>query len=47
MLRCLWAQQCCNGRTNVSVTLRVSGQPVGRFRRLMMICEDIEELEKP
>jgi len=25
--------------THVSVTLRVSGQPVGRYRQLMTICE--------
>jgi hypothetical protein len=25
--------------THVSVTLRVEGQPVGRYRRLMAVCE--------
>jgi hypothetical protein len=33
--------------THVSVTLRVQGQPVGRFRRLMMICEGLPEWETP
>ena len=28
--------------THVAVTLRVSGQPVGRYRRLMTICESKE-----
>jgi hypothetical protein len=28
--------------THVAVTLRVSGQPVGRYRRLMAICESKE-----
>jgi hypothetical protein len=31
--------------THVSVTLRVKGQPVGRYRRLMTICEG-EELKR-
>ena len=31
--------------TLVSVTMRVEGEPVGRFRELMAVCEDIDELE--
>jgi hypothetical protein len=31
--------------THVSVTLRVDGQPVGRYRSLMTICEG-EELKR-
>jgi hypothetical protein len=31
--------------THVSVTLRVKGEPVGRYRRLMAVCED-EELKR-
>jgi hypothetical protein len=30
----------------VTVTLRVDGQPVGRFREMMAICENVEELEE-
>ena len=30
--------------TIVSVTLRVDGQPVGRLRELMAICEDVKDL---
>jgi hypothetical protein len=29
--------------TIVSVTLRVDGQPVGRLRELMAVCEDVNE----
>jgi hypothetical protein len=29
----------------VSVTMRVDGQPVGRFREMMAICENADELE--
>ena len=32
--------------THISVTLRVGGQPVGRYRQLMAICEDLNELEE-
>ena len=31
--------------THVAVTLRVGGEPVGRYRRLMTICEG-EELKR-
>jgi hypothetical protein len=27
--------------THVAVMLRIDGQPVGRFRRLMMVCDDL------
>ncbi len=30
--------------TIVSVSLRVDGQPVGRLRELMAICEDVDEI---
>lgn len=30
--------------TIVSVSLRVDGQPVGRHRELMAVCEDVDEL---
>jgi hypothetical protein len=30
--------------TIVSVTLRVDGQPIGRLRELMAICEDVNDL---
>lgn len=42
--------RCGNSRlgfryaTLVSVTLRVDGQPVGRLRQLMAVCEDVNEL---
>jgi hypothetical protein len=31
--------------THVSVRLRVEGEPVGRFRRLMMICDGLPAWE--
>ena len=30
--------------TLVSVTMRVGGEPIGRFRELMAVCEDTNEL---
>jgi hypothetical protein len=30
--------------THVSVTLRVSGQPVGRYRQLMVVCDDLKAM---
>jgi hypothetical protein len=32
--------------TVVSVTIRVGGEPVGRYRELMAVCEDTNELEE-
>ena len=32
--------------TLVSVTMRVGGEPVGRFRELMAVCADTHELEE-
>jgi hypothetical protein len=33
--------------THVSVTARINGEPLLRYRRLMFVCEDINEVRAP